>query len=98
LCNVEDVIDRYTANFLSLYHVLPMNDLEIVLDIEKELMSSNLHLLIFHTVLALFLVGFLTGSQAATIITEAAVRTFLAAFVLQTVLKKPISNDIRISA
>ena len=98
LCNVEDLIDRYTANFLTLYQVLPMNDLEIVLDIEKELMSSNLHLLIFHTVLALFLVGLLTGSQAATIITEAAVRTFLAAFVLQTVLKKPISNDIRISA
>ena len=60
LCNVEDFVDWYAANFLSLYHVLPMDDLEIVLDIEKELISSNLHLLILHTELALYLVGLFT--------------------------------------
>lgn len=96
MCNVEDFIDSCAANFLSLYHALPMEDLEIVLDIEKELMSSKYHLLIFHTVLALFLVGLVTRDQAAFIITESVVRTFLATFVLQALLKKAISSDERV--
>jgi hypothetical protein len=73
-----------------------MDNLEIVLDINKELMSSNIHLLIFHTVLALFLVELVTRDQAATFVTEAAVRTFLAAFVLQALLNKVISRDERV--
>ena len=70
-----------------------MDNLEIILDINKKLMSSYLHLLILHTDLALYLVGLITGGQAAIIITEAVVRTFLAALVLQTVLKKTILRD-----
>ena len=96
LCNVENFIDKYGLDFLSLHDFLSMNDLEIVLNINKELMSSDLHLLILHTVLALFLVGLATRDQAAIFVTEAAVRTFLAAFVLQALLKKAISRDERI--
>jgi hypothetical protein len=59
-------------------------------------MSSDLHLLIFHTVLALFLVGLVTRDQATTFVAVAVVRTFLATFVLQALLKKSISIDIRV--
>ena len=70
-----------------------MGNLEIVLEIKEELMSSNLHLLILYTDLALYLVGLVARCQAPIIITEAVVRTFLAAFVLQAVLKKAMSSN-----
>jgi hypothetical protein len=64
-----------------------MDNLEIILDINKKLMSSNLHLLILYTDLALYLVGLVARCQVAIFITEAVVRTFMAAFVLQAVFK-----------
>jgi hypothetical protein len=91
LCAVKDFIDWYAASFYSLNYFLPMHNLERLLDIKKELMSSNLHLPILHTELTLYLIGLVTRDQAAFIITEAAVRTFLATFVLEALLKKVIS-------
>ena len=73
-----------------------MDNLEIILDINKKLMSSNLHLLILHTDLALYLVGLVARCQVAIFITEAVLRTFLTPFVLQAVLKKTISRDGRV--
>ena len=96
MCNVNDFIDSCATDFLAAYNVLSVDDLERVLDIKKELVSSDLHLLIFNTVLTLYLVGLLTGCQVTTFITETMVRTFLAAFVLQALLKKAISSDERV--
>ena len=59
-------------------------------------MSSHLYLLILHTVLALFLEGLITRGQEAMLVTGAVVWTFLAAFVLQALLKKSIACDIRV--
>ena len=36
VCNVDDVIDRYAIVSLALNYLLPMDNLEIVLDINKE--------------------------------------------------------------
>ena len=73
-----------------------MGNLEIVLDIKEELMSSNLHLLILYTDLALYLVGLVARCQVAIFITEAVLRTFVTPFVLQAVFKKAISKDGRV--
>jgi hypothetical protein len=96
LCTVKDFVDWYASSFYSLNYFLPMHNLERLLDIKKELMSSNLHLPILHTELTLYLIGLVTRDQAATFVTEAAVRTFLAAFVLLALLNKVISRDKRV--
>jgi hypothetical protein len=86
----------HATNFLALKNFLTMNNFEIVLDINKQLMSSNLHLPILHTELALYLIGLIARCQTAIFITKAVLRTYLAPFVLQAIFKKTILRDVRV--